>query len=138
MAGWVRPWTTVSPVHPGDHATATAAAPMPAATRPARGWRVWSAVIPAPSSTARESSTSGAARSVDRRARPAVVSDMKALSSDPTPVGWKYGKGPTASTMPTTSRTRKNERWRQRTTVAAAKARVGTRNENPMSHSSWV
>ena len=95
-------------------------------------------MTPAPSRTARASSTSGAARSVERRARPAVVSDMKALSSDPTPVGLKYGKGPTASTTPTTSNTMKYERCLQRTAAAPAKASVGTRKEKPISHSCWV
>ena len=46
--------------------------------------------------------TSGEARSVERRASPAVVSTMNVLKTEPTLEGSAYGLGPTARTMPTT------------------------------------
>ena len=64
-------------------------------------------VSPLPSSMKRARSTSGVARSVERRARPAVVSVMNDLSHPPTRVGSSKGKGPTERTRPTKSSRRK-------------------------------
>ena len=50
---------------------------------------------------ARPSRTSGVARSVERRARPAVVSVMKDLRQPPITVGSEKGNGPTERTRPT-------------------------------------
>ncbi len=63
---------------------ATAKAPM---TRPVRRTRNVRALTPAPRNMARLRMMTGEARSVDRMARPAVVSTMIAFSTDPTVEG---------------------------------------------------
>ncbi len=85
-----------------------------------------SAVRPLASNMKSASSTSGVARSVERSARPAVVSVMKDLSSRPITVGWVKGNGPTESTRPTKRSRRKKARSRQRTNAAATSATTGT------------
>ncbi len=72
------------------------------------------------------SRTTGVARSVERSARPAVVSVMKDLSQPPTSVGLENGNGPTERISPTNSSTRKKARSRQRTNAAATSERTGT------------
>ena len=66
------------------------------------------------------------ALSVERSARPAVVSVMKDLSQPPTSVGLENGKGPTERISPTNSSTRKKARSRQRDEPAATRERTGT------------
>ena len=60
------------------------------------------ALTPAPKKTAMLRMIRGEARSVDRMARPAVVSTMIFLMTEPMLDGCSYGLGPTAITMPTT------------------------------------
>ena len=78
------------------------------------------------------------ARSVERSARPAVVSVMNDLSTPPMAVGWENGKGPTESTRPTKSSRRKKARSRQRTNAAATRASTGTAYDVASSQMSWV
>ncbi len=84
-----------------------------------------SALSALPRSMASARSTTGVARSVERRANPAVVFVMKSLRTPPIRVGSLYGKGPTDSTMPRKRRTRKKERSRQRTNAAETSASTG-------------
>ena len=102
MAGWVKPSAMIWPVHSGTEAPATAAtakAPM-TSPRPGPGGE---GADPGPEEHGQARRTiSGEARSVERMARPAVVSTMKFLMTEPTLEGSLYGLGPTASTMPTT------------------------------------
>jgi hypothetical protein len=74
---------------------------------------------PSPSITASASTTSGTARAVLRKARPALELLAKALKIAPRGVGWAYGDGPTAMIIPAISRTTKNRRWRHRKMPAA-------------------
>ena len=87
MAGWVNPSAMMAPVHSGAEAAATTPAPKASRTSPLRRNRRATAETPAPRNTASPSRTSGVARSVDRMARPAVVSVMIVRSSQPKPDG---------------------------------------------------
>ena len=75
----------MSPVHPGDQATATPMRPG-RHQRPPRGYRRDGGHAGAEQDGQREQDQ-GHARSVERRASPAVVSDMNALINELMPVG---------------------------------------------------
>ena len=137
-AGCVKLLAMVSPRNSDGLLATTSPATRMAVTRPATWKRDHRAERPLPSSMKSASSTSGVARSVERSARPAVVSVMNALRTPPTAVGFENGKGPTERISPTKSRSRKKARSRQRTNAAATRARTGTAYEVARSQMSWV
>ena len=79
--------TSASPLKTAGLLAITRPATTTAVTTPVTGSRRQRAETPLPSSMAMPRSTSGVARSVERMARPAVVSVMKRLSTPPTGVG---------------------------------------------------
>ena len=87
LAGCVYLSATVEPLKAGGFAAATKATDRAAAPSAKRRDRWPSAVTPAPSNMAMPRMRSGVARSVERSARPAEVSVMKAFRPWPNQVG---------------------------------------------------
>ena len=98
---------------------------------PVRGNRDQRAVAPMPSSTANPSTTSGVARSLDRRASPTDEPDMNALRPCPMIDGSAKGWIPTASTTPTRINRTKKAFVRQRDNRRRAHRRRGSRSSCP-------
>ena len=85
--------------------TTASSTPAPTAA-PSRGIRRARALTPAAASTATDSATSGRARGVDRRARPAALR-VNALNRAPAGDGPSQGWAPTPIRAPTASSSRK-------------------------------
>ena len=138
-AGWVKLLAMVSPRKSEGLLATTSPATRSAVTRPTTWKRDHRAVSPLPSSMKSASRTTGVARSVERSARPAVVSVMNDLSAaaDEGRVGERERARPRGS-GPTKSSTRKKARSRQRTNAAATSDSTGTAKEVASSQMSWV
>src|SRR5580692_987558 len=137
-AGWVKPLAMKSPAKIEGLFATTSPATRRAVTSPTTWTRDHRADSPLPSNMKRAKRTSGVARSVERSARPAVVSVMNDFSTLPTAVGLENGKGPTERISPTKSSTRKKARSRQRTKAADTRARTGTAYDVASNQISWV
>ena len=83
----MKPLAMMAPVHSGTVAPATAPSANTPITSPVLRTRAATALTPAPRNMASPRMTRGEARSVERRARPAVVSTRKDLMADPTVEG---------------------------------------------------
>src|ERR1700728_2806417 len=107
--GWVKLSATVLPLNTAGLATNTSVRASTDAPSPASWIRRATAVTPAPRSIAVPSKSRGDALSVDRMARPAVVSVMIHLRNAPIGDGSVNGLAPTESTIPTTTSRMKND-----------------------------